>query len=131
MTVIAGHSFEFKKRRPTFVGTNDESSGDFADSIAVFAASKRIGLKFHIRLWGVLVGGDAAKDHHGNRPQQNDAHAIELQSRHTPDRDAEISDREDCENGRLGWTSTAAIANSAFIRRWSIRTLPARPRVDS
>jgi hypothetical protein len=102
MTVIAGHSFEFKKRRPPFVGTNDESSGDFADSIPVFAASKRIGLKFHIRLWGVLVGGDAAKDHHGNRPQQNDAHAIELQSRHAPDRDAEISDREDCENGRFG-----------------------------
>jgi hypothetical protein len=35
-------------------------------------------------------------------PQQNDADAIELQSRHAPDRDAEISDGEDRENGRFG-----------------------------
>ncbi len=31
------------------------SSGDFADSFAVFAAPKRIGLRSHIRLSGVLV----------------------------------------------------------------------------
>ncbi len=31
------------------------SSGDFADSLAVFAAPKRIGLKSHIRLSGVLA----------------------------------------------------------------------------
>jgi hypothetical protein len=31
------------------------SSGDFADSLAVFAAPKRIGLKSYIRLSGVLV----------------------------------------------------------------------------
>src|SRR6266478_7963844 len=31
------------------------SNGDFADSLAVFAAPKRIGLKSHIRLSGVLV----------------------------------------------------------------------------
>src|SRR6266567_5697164 len=31
------------------------SSGDFADSLAVFAAPKRIGLRSHIRLSGVLV----------------------------------------------------------------------------
>ena len=29
-----------------------------------------------------VAGGDAGKDHHCNRPQQNDAHTIELQSRH-------------------------------------------------
>ncbi len=29
--------------------------GNFADSLAVFAAPKRIGLKSHIRLWGVLL----------------------------------------------------------------------------
>jgi hypothetical protein len=32
-----------------------ESSGDFADSLAVSAVPKRIGLKSHIRLSGVLV----------------------------------------------------------------------------
>jgi hypothetical protein len=76
--VIACDSFKLKKRRQTFVGTNDESlsavavsvcrekhatsritvagsSGDFADSIAVFAVPKHIGLKSHIRLSGVLV----------------------------------------------------------------------------
>src|SRR5438128_9467961 len=31
------------------------SSGAFADSLAVFAAPKRIGLRSHIRLSGVLV----------------------------------------------------------------------------
>ena len=49
-----------------------------------------------------VAGGDAGKDHHGNRPQQNDAHPIELQSWHAPYRDAEISDGEDRENGRFG-----------------------------
>jgi len=42
--------FEFEKRRQLLVGTNDKSSGDFADSLAVFAAPKRIGLRSHIRL---------------------------------------------------------------------------------
>jgi len=31
------------------------SSGDFADSLAVFATPKRIGLRSHIRLSGVLI----------------------------------------------------------------------------
>jgi hypothetical protein len=70
--------FKFEKRRQLLVGGNDESlsvaamrvcrekratsriiaagsSGDFADSIPVFAAPKRIGLKSNIRLSGVLV----------------------------------------------------------------------------
>jgi hypothetical protein len=32
-----------------------DQSGDFTDSLAVFAAPKRIGLKSHIQLSGVLV----------------------------------------------------------------------------
>src|SRR2546428_10194664 len=55
ITVIAGDSFEFERRCQFFVGTNAGSSGDFADSLAVFAAPKRVRLKSHIRLSGVLV----------------------------------------------------------------------------
>ncbi len=46
--------------------------------------------------------GDAAEDHHGNRPQQNDAHAIEFQTRHASDRDAKVSDGEDRQDDRFG-----------------------------
>jgi len=35
--------------------TPDSPSRDFADSLAVFATPKRIGLKSHIRLSGVLI----------------------------------------------------------------------------
>jgi hypothetical protein len=38
-----------------FVGNNAGSSGDFADSLAVFAAPKDMGLKSYIRLSGVLI----------------------------------------------------------------------------
>ena len=55
ISVIARDSFKFKKRCQLFVGNNDGSSGDFADSLTVFAAPKRIGLRSYIRLSGVLV----------------------------------------------------------------------------
>ena len=39
MTVIIRDSFKFKKRGQLFVGSNDESSGDFADFLARLCSS--------------------------------------------------------------------------------------------
>ena len=48
-----------------------------------------------------IVRGQAAKNHHGNGPQQYDANAIQLQARYAAQCDAGISDHKNRQNERL------------------------------
>ncbi len=66
-----------------------------------------------------FAGADAAKGHHGNGAEQDNAHAIEFQPRHVPHGNAQIGDRKNRQNGGLfgkpGWNIGKQAGHGSFL----------------